>query len=299
MAHLQPEEMHQLIDQAAPYYLAAGFHVGEHRLEVLDAAQVLSALALSQGIQVDGQVVVLAANWHDAGMALSPNDVYIHEDNGVRPAHSSEEIAAELFDRAGQRVGAPKRLIHAVKGAIVSTNPMVPPKSTEAKILAAADVHGVGFDPYDEFVSNTRALWDEAKWRQARDIDWPDFVRGSMQYLGLFIARDIRLTQRYFDEQRRSAWHLGAVENILGLSREVWDDDTTTQGTWIDARRLDLRFGDDTESVAISMPVNNNVLSIPSDMLDVLSVSDRLARTPGVAKEVGRVLSDSGTLAVR
>jgi hypothetical protein len=110
MSRLSPNEMHQLIDQAEPYYLTTGFHVAEHGAEVLDVAQELSSLVLSQGIRVDGQVIVLGSKWHDAGMAFTPSDFYVHDKDTVRPAANSEEVAVELFTQAATRADAPRRL---------------------------------------------------------------------------------------------------------------------------------------------------------------------------------------------
>jgi hypothetical protein len=285
MSRLSPNEMHQLIDQAEPYYLTTGFHVAEHGAEVLDVAQELSSLVLSQGIRVDGQVIVLGSKWHDAGMAFTPSDFYVHD-----------KVAVELFTQAATRADAPRRLIRNVNGVIASTNPLVPPKTIEAKIMAAADIHGVGFDPYDKFVAGTRALWHEAQWRQGREIKWPDFVEGAMGYLGLFMARDIHLTPRYYDEQRRSAWHVGAVSNVLGLAHEVWDDDVTARGSWTTTNGFRLSLGDRREQVHITLPIDAHNVPVPDDMLDSLYISSRVAKTPGIAKEVGRVLHDSGVL---
>jgi hypothetical protein len=290
--------MHQLIEQAEPYYLTTGFHVAEHGAEVLNVAQELSALVLAEGIRVDGQVIVLGSKWHDAGMAFTPSDFYIHDKDTVRPAANNEEVAVELFTQAATRVDAPRRLIRSVNGVIASTNPLVMPKTTEAKIMAAADIHGVGFDPYDKFVAGTRALWHEAKWRQGREIEWSDFVKGAMGYLGLFMARDIHLTPRYYDEQRRSAWHVGAVSNVLGLAHEVWDDEVTAQGSWTASHDFRLSLGNDSEQVDITLPVNARTVPLPNDLLDSLRISSHVARKPGVAKEVGRLLHDSGVLEV-
>jgi hypothetical protein len=295
MARLAAEEMHQLIDQAEPYYLASGFHVGQHRLEVLEAAQELSALVLSEGIYVDGQVVVLASNWHDAGLAFNPSDFYVHDKDTVRQAHSSEEIAIELFTQAASRMGAPKRLVRDVNKAIASTHPLVPPKTTEAKIVAAGDVYGVGFNPYEKFVAGTRTLWEEAKWKQAREIDWAAFAKGSMRYLALFMARDIQLTPRYYDEHGRSAWHIGAVNNVMGLAREAWDE-VPIHGTWTSPGNFQLSLGGENDPVVFSLPTANNILPVPSETLDSFQLSPQMAQTPGIAKEVGRVLHSAGVL---
>jgi hypothetical protein len=295
MKRLEAKEVHQLIDQSEQYYLASGFHVSQHRQDVLDASQELSALALSQGVYVDGQVVVLASNWHDAGLAFNPIDFLIRTKNGVRPANSSEEIAVELFTSAAKRIGAPKKLISDVNKAIASTHPLVKPKTTEAKVVAAGDVHGVGFNTYPKFVAGTHALWEEAKWRQGREIDWSEFAKGSIRYLALFMARDIQLTPNYYDELGRSAWHVGAINNVMALAKEAWGQQVPVNGVWSEQNVFRLNIGD-KEPAEINLPVSNNILPIPSELLDGFKLSESMARLPGAAKEVGRVLNSSGIL---
>ncbi len=292
----------KLIGMSESYYLPAGFHSPEHRERVIEEAQHLTSVAIRSNLQPNCDVVNLGAAWHDAGTAICPDDFEVKGEEGWRPAKHSEEVAAELFRRAAERVNVPINLARGVCRAILSTNPGIPPKSVEAKIVAAADLHGVGFDNFNDFVANTRSLWNESQWRNGQTSDWPDFVRGSINYLGLFTGRKIQLTQEFFDTARRSAWHVGAVNNIVGLARNALGDIQTVLETDEESPNcLLLRIIQQSDNQQVgemkaTIPVSGKSLSIPDGIVNELRIKGRLSSLPWPISETERVLGGTGLI---
>lgn len=321
MSTLTRKERQRLIDLSEPHYLAEGYHTLEHRNEVMEDRRRIGCRVLRYGFEPDDDIGDTAAAWHDAAIALIPKDVMTKQDGAWEPASCSEEVASAMFDNEAQRLELPEDFRWGVRGAIMGTSPSGALDSLEAKLLAAADTKGVGFGSYEQFVGNTHKLWHEAKWRGAKQIDWEDFVVGSINYLGLFMSRNIHLTPEYLDGHGRSAWHLGAVNNILRLANETWVDiqlsGELTEGPraegqdWITARNLDLNLstsgllrkikaGQDQKpaEMKLSLPVEGRILPLEDQILDRFFIQKSASRSPQLVREAGRVLKDTGALIV-
>jgi hypothetical protein len=315
MGRLSEKQIHELADRSAHYYLAEGYHVVEHRDEVREERRKLGELAAKYGIQHDPQVGEGGSLFHDAGLAIAPSEFLISSDHGVKYATCDEDVAMTLFRGVASEMELPQDYIEDVVEAIAGTNPGNPLRHIEAKLLAAADIRGVGLGDYATFVSNTHKLHHEAQWKNARQIRWEDFVAGSIGYLGLFTARNIHVTPEYFDEDDRSVWHIGAVKNILKLTSDTWTnvfvegeviEDVTVAGVPDKTvRSIKLTITGDTpisgaeqngpKVMTLGVPMENDSLSLPGHSLNRLHMDpNTFLKGDRTKTEVGRVLKPEG-----
>jgi|SRR5579871_2085578 len=322
MSTLSTRERQLLVDLSEPLYLGRGYHTVEHRDAVIEDRLSLGSLALAHGVQSDEDTGIVAAAWHDAAIGVKPKDIFVEEAGVLVPASSNEQVASVMFDKEAGRLSIPTGFRREVMAAILGTNPQGELATIEAKLLAAADIRGVGLGSYEQFLANTYKLRDEAQWRSAQKIDWPDFVAGSINYLGLFVGRNIHVTPRYFDESKRSAWHVGAVENILKLGQDTWADLTVsgelTDGIemrgkdWLTSRNLQINLSTDgvlkeaeegyvgkPAEMKLSVPVEGRAFSVPDEIFDRLEIEKSTLRSPRVVREAGRVLKVTGMLLVK
>ncbi len=298
------QKIAQLAESASAYYLAEGYHVDDHREQVIDRSLRLGSIAARYGVASDAQVLLLASSWHDAGIAMNPVDFLVDGQDGhlLRPALFSEEVSAELFKRQADRIGLPGELTNEVAVAILGTNPTMDLPTVESQIVAAADLFGVGFDAPEEFVSTTKKLWKEASWRAGHSIAWEDFVEGSITYLGSFMRRSIKLTEQYIDEAGRSAWHVGAAANILHLAEQTWP------GMFVDVEwhkpsagsYLPIRITppDGKTNLTIFVPIIDSIASLPEQCVDQLKIDESMVFDKGRLEAASRILKSSGEMIV-
>lgn len=200
-----------------------GYHAcPDHPQNVIEQGLKLIERVRQAGLTVDTDTFMIASWLHDAGYGLRPNHIYLPCGSKFRPAASKEEVSAYLARCLLTDLGAPLPLIERVSEAILGTHWQHPLTSVEAQVLAAADLHNVGLTDFSTMVANTELLYQEAIRLKGEEIPYPAFVRGCLNLLGRYCARRIHLTPSYHLPDGRSAWHLGAISNLIRLARQTW-----------------------------------------------------------------------------
>jgi hypothetical protein len=235
-----------------------GYHGVSHPDEVFERAMRLADVVDHYGIIVDRLALGIAAYCHDVDFGLDPRDIWIVENGVHRQAASKEDVSRYLTTQELRRRGCTDRLIKLVDGCIAGTNPLNPLDGVEAQILAAADIQPVGVGTPAEFLANTRKLQRESRALTGKNSTLANFLRGSVNYLGLFTSRRIQLTPRYYSANGRSAWHEGAFRNMLAALETVNAKAPRVIGH-VSERPLSLNPGydDDPENTVLLIIQNN------------------------------------------
>ncbi len=153
-----PRHIQELIDKARVYYDELTYHGWPHAEQVVrDVKRIVRAMgALST--QVDQDVLLIAAAWHDAGYADPRADDF----------ESKEHYAVHLTKREiGQKLGDD---VEVVERAILATRKGIGRPTPEEVILHYADIANMGYE-YDVFYEFTVRLWRERGCPQ-----WHDFL---------------------------------------------------------------------------------------------------------------------------
>lgn len=198
---------------AALYSPALPYHNFEHALAVALAADGIVGKCRSEGVPVDGDVVHLAALFHDAGF---------HEDHVDLGFDSKEAYSAELARRELTRHGLAPELVARVCEAILSTHCDGVCRSNESKALRAADLAGLAAD-YADFKRNSLRLRDEHEMLARVHVPWPQWREQVAARVELFLRQDLDLTRDYFDADGRSVFHHRARENLMRLREDPVD----------------------------------------------------------------------------
>lgn len=206
---------------APTLYMDLPYHNFDHALEVWRNAKHLIERCRQYGIPVDPCVVEVACLLHDGGFWWNPQNTYVHSNGRERLAMVREAIHHELAERTLTDLGFEAPLIEAVGHCIDATNPMTTPRTVEATIVAAADTMAVGIGSFKRFMTEGQLLQDEIGVLTGNRPDWKTSTRFGMSYLGQFLARRLYLTPQYCNPEGTSAWHLGAMHNILARCRDA------------------------------------------------------------------------------
>lgn len=327
--------------QIQSFYPAIGYHTWEHVSRVYETGHELLERLRQYRISVNGQQVRRAIYGHDAGNMIDPGTYSVRdlETDQCRTAYFSEEVSAEIARTCMERSGFGDAEGLAVARTILSTNPDIEPRTTEAKVLAAADLQIA--DDYRTFWRNGELLRKEAAMRQGvREIAVRTFYPASINYLARFLCRRIELTPRYYNEQGQSAFHVGAVANVLCLLDWLWRSSGDMRvvveiGCGInpvvlnDEHRLsehDVYIGIDTDHpllpkalcrieneyfarklvrpVTLAIPAEQQAISLPDQSVDHLYMVNTWLRhwerqSPALDGELNRILRSGGRLEVR
>lgn len=195
---------------AALYSSTLPYHNFSHALEVVKAAEHILNECRSEGVQVDGDVVLLAALFHDAGF---------HEDHGRMGFASKEAYAAELARRELGSRGLPPQFVDQVCEAILSTHRDGICRSNEAKAVRAADLSGLAAD-YNVFKRNSVRLKAEHELLSQARVPWPEWRERAIEHVELFLRQDLALTRDYFDAKGQSVFHRLTRENLRRLQTD-------------------------------------------------------------------------------
>lgn len=207
--------------------LEPSYHNFEHALDVERTAQELADIVRRNGTKVDLNLLRAAAWGHDLRFDIDPATFSVADEGSWRSTTCKEEVAAHMSANALYELGASAQFAYAVKQAIMATNPAYGFSSVEGMLLAAADLRLVGHGSYRSFLANGELLRLEAERLSGRPISPKSMACGAASYLGLFTARRIMLSPNYFTEDGRSAWHMGAITNICRMVRDKRDDPQT------------------------------------------------------------------------
>ncbi len=313
---------------------ACPYHNFNHACQVVERCHHLADRVERRGHTVDRTALVVAALGHDIFFPLEPTIFQFNDHGREWSPKNKEELAAHLTDFYRGRAGIEWHEAQSVKKIILATNPHTKLETVEQMILAAADLHGVGFDDPVTFLNASRQLHEEAQHLTGETIAPHIFYRQAIWYLGLFSKRRIALTPHYFDRRQRSAWHVGMLVNIQTLAHMLYPDNRLEVRVEVGCGKAPLALEptmtikENELYVAIDSPSNLEVayphldqrhqtlklprpmttcvpmeaeaLSVPSNFAhQVMMANVLLDRHQPSAKEVARILRRRGTLLVR
>lgn len=213
--------MNALRRKAEALYHTLPYHNWQHAQEVWANAQALMARYAHTDLAFDPLIVECECLLHDISGALDTSDVYVPRGTRTKGVHAREDYQAFWAGTVMHRLGFSDSYCTAVARGIRTTHPDVLPTEPHEIVLAAADVSPVGYGSYRSFVEGGNLLAKEAAILSGKTIDTKLGIRFGMSYLGLFTARRLSLGNYYHTPEGQSAWHLGAMHNIIRRCREA------------------------------------------------------------------------------
>ncbi len=204
------------IKQAAATFYSSSlpYHNFSHALAVVKEAEQIVGKCRAEGVPVDGDVVMLAALFHDAGF---------HDDHIRLGFASKEAYSAELARRELGRNGATPQFVERVCDAIMSTHCDGICRNNESKAVRAADLAGLAAE-YDVFKRNTVRLKQEHELLTRTRTQWPEWRDSAIARVHLFLRQDLDLTRDYFDAEGQSVFHRRTRENLRRLQADPSDE---------------------------------------------------------------------------
>lgn len=191
----------RIIGIAQPLYPRnKAYHNFGHAIEVWKSCQKLIARCRAYGLDPDEEVLAWAAFFHDALFGLGYQ---------VKGFATMEEMSANAAIEEMRKAGLNPNKIALAADAIKATHYSLEPQTLEAKILRAADMSNLG---------GSNEGYREAAERLMAELNISDRLRyflGSSRLLAHYLHWRIEVTPEYHDDQGRSAWHLGALSNML------------------------------------------------------------------------------------
>lgn len=198
---------------AALYSSSLPYHNFSHALAVVKVAEQIVEKCRAEGVPVDGDVVILAALFHDAGF---------HDDHARLGFASKEAYSAELARRELGKYGAAPQIVEQVCDAILSTHYDGICRSNESKAVRAADLAGLAAE-YSIFKRNTVRLKKEHELLSETRTEWPEWRDSAIARVNLFLRQDLNLTRDYFDAEGHSVFHRRTQENLRRLQADPSD----------------------------------------------------------------------------
>jgi hypothetical protein len=206
---------------AQPLYPSTGYHTWQHALEVFDRTRLIGNRLQKLGIPYNRKATDYAALLHDILYGLPAPMYLVPLATGFRSATSKEEVATVVARYLLEKLHVDGRTIDISCSAIMGTHPDTPLTHIEQMVVAAADLNIVV--PFTVFRAQSETLRKEAAQLSGVGQILPtEFYRGSINYLGRYLMRRIQLTEEYFTSGGQSAFHLGALANIVQLARRTW-----------------------------------------------------------------------------
>jgi len=199
---------------AALYSPSLPYHNFSHALAVVNEAEHIIRKCREEGVPVDGDVVMLAALFHDAGF---------HDDHIRLGFASKEAYSAELARRELSRNGAAPEFVERVCDAILSTHCDSICGNNESKAVRAADLAGLAAE-YSVFKRNTVRLKQEHELLSRTRAQWPEWRDGAIARVKQFLRQDLNLTRDYFDAEGQSVFHRRTQENLRRLEADPNDE---------------------------------------------------------------------------
>lgn len=213
--------MAQVRKEAQGFCSPLAYHGWAHIEETERYALALIERCKQYNVQVNEAALLLAVYLHDAFYAVPPG--YFMNRFG-RLIKTREMFAAELARQYLQdRFGLPADLTEAVYEIIMATHFSVIPETPEAMLMRAADLANLA-GPYNAFSQNWDCLYKESCLINGSEVGEEDFALKTAGFLPLYLWAKIRLTPEYFDVRGASAFHTGAMGNIVRKVRETCGD---------------------------------------------------------------------------
>lgn len=175
------------------------YHNFHHAKKVKNYAMKLVRRCKKYKVPVNGEVVELAALFHDAGYDQVKTQ--------------KEEFACQIMARELKKLDYAPKFIFEVKKTILATKLRGPLRTTEQKILRAADLSGF-MASYSEFVKNNKKIQQEYKLFCKKD-NFPN--KKWVKLIEAYLKPRIRLTPEY----KKDNFHARAGKNIKKFLAEI------------------------------------------------------------------------------
>jgi predicted metal-dependent HD superfamily phosphohydrolase len=184
---------------AKKHYSNLPYHNFHHAEKVKNYALKLVKRCKKYKVPVNREVVEIAALFHDAGYD--------------KVKTNKEKFACQIMTRELKKLSYTPKFIAEVKRTIMATKLGGPLKTTEQKILRAADLSGF-MGSYQEFLKNNKKIQQEYKLLYKKD-NFPN--KAWAKLVELYLKPKIQLTP----EHKEDAFHAKARKNIEKFFREI------------------------------------------------------------------------------
>jgi predicted metal-dependent HD superfamily phosphohydrolase len=192
--------MEEIKKIAEKYYGDIPYHNFKHALKVFENCKFYIERCKKYKIEVNSDVVLIAALFHDAGF---------HEKTDYK---TKERYSISIVEKELKKLGYSDSFIKEVGNCILATEPYGNFEKTEQKILRAADLKGL-MSSYDNFEKQTKLI------RQEYSILHPgkDFpLKKWAELLKPYASRTIKLTPEFHKDD----WHRKFEENLKRYLKE-------------------------------------------------------------------------------
>ncbi len=253
--------------------------------------------------------------------AISLHDALLHIDPRLLNFRSPEEMAARLAHNFAVSIGCTQSEALKVERIIMATHAMIRPQGVEETIMRAADIRNLA-QSFEKFTSNTLRLHREEELVRGVEVALDQWVGRSFHFLRHYLWPMLEITPMARDDAARSVWHVNSIGNLT----RFWRDNSAPDGRVVvevlGANDPILPEGDrpffyialenfesrreklvhwfpgmlSNKSVAVTVPGNNNVMSLPDSCCDQLTLSELSREAAG---EAWRVLRPDGRLVFR
>ncbi len=132
---------------------------------------------------------------------------------------SREHLAGHRSYEFLRTMGAEEAFARVVERTIYATDFRTTALTLEEKVMKAADLFNVG-DLYTLFKENAHLLHEEQQLVTGTPSSFSTFVKGAINYLGLYAFREIDASQWARLPNGASEWHVGFVQNAITLYME-------------------------------------------------------------------------------
>lgn len=205
-------------EEAPMFYAPLPYHGWSHIEETERYALALIERCKKYNVQINKAALLLAVYLHDAFYSVPPG--FFRVDTGQKVT-SREMFAAEFARRyLLEYLGVPAELAEGVYSIIMATHFSVIPDTPEAMLMRAADLANLA-GPYDIFGQNWYSLYRENCLINGQALTEEEFALKTAGFLPLYLWAKLQLTPEYYNDRGASAFHTGAVGNIVRKVREV------------------------------------------------------------------------------
>ena len=202
-----------------PDHTELPFHGKRHPFQVAEDSTRFIKRIESEGKTVNRDALYVASFLHDI-FYKAP-----FEKSGFS---SREHLAGHRSYEFLRTVGAEEDFARLVEKTIYATDFRTTARTLEEKVMKAGDLFNVG-DLYTLFRENAHLLHQEQQLVTGTSSSFSSFVKGAINYLGLYAFREIDASQWARLPNGASEWHVGFVQNAMTLYLEHNDGNARWQ----------------------------------------------------------------------
>lgn len=193
-----------------PDHTELPFHGKRHPYQVAEDSTRFIKRIEHEGGTVNKDALYVASLLHDI-FYKAP-----YEKSGFS---SREHLAGHRAYEFLRTIGADEDFARLVEKTIYATDFRTTATTLEEKVMKAADLFNVG-DLYTLFRENAHLLHEEQQLVTGTTSSFSSFVKGAINYLGLYAFREIDASQWARLPNGASEWHIGFVQNAIALYLE-------------------------------------------------------------------------------